>query len=180
MSTDTTDTEPDTTPDAPDTTPDAPDTEAEDAWTPPDKGAWEKLSEKAARRDKALREAQAKIKELSGGKDKTQEPSEADKLREGVKRTAARAVLAGQGIADKAAQAEVLAVLSLSDVEVDESGEVDTEALEERVEKLRRIFGGGATARPRPRLDPKDRGGKDATPADPDAGRYQRFLSGRR
>ena len=166
------------TPDEPDTTPDAPDTNEPDDWTPPDKDAWTKLEQKAARRDKALREAQAKIAELSGAKDKVDEPSEADILREGMKRTAARAVLATSGVTDKEDQSVLLSVLSLDGVEITD-GEVDTEALEERLSDLRRIFGAPAPAKRTPRVDTRDRGGREPVPTDPDAARYRRFMAGR-
>lgn len=174
---------PDVEPDEPDTgtdTPDEPDTDEPDDWTPPDRDAWTKLQEKAKRRDEKLREAQAKIRELEG-KPEDSEPSEADKLRQGMIRTAGRAVLAGSGITDKKDQSVLLDAIKLDGIEVDESGEVDTEALEDRLADLRRILGvGQASGRRVPRMDTRDRGGRDSEPTDPDSARYRRIMAQRR
>lgn len=177
MSEPTPDTEPDEiTPE--DVQADEPDTDAPDEWDPPTKEAWQKLQEKAKRRDEKLREAQAKIAELEGPKDDA--PSEADVLRQGMIRTAGRAVLAGSGITDKKDQSTLLDAIKLDGIEVDASGEVDTEELETRLADLRRILGAGqAPGRRVPRMDTRDRGGRDSEPTDPDAARYKRIMAQR-
>jgi hypothetical protein len=71
----------------------------------------------------------------------------------------------------------VLDVINLSGIEVDEDGEVDTDALESAVENLRRIFGGTAPEKKRaPKMTTRDRGGSVSQPVDPDASRYAQFL----
>ena len=174
-----TDPNPDTEPETPDA-PDTPDTGEADEWTPPDKDAWAKLQKTAERRDKALREAQAKIKELSGQQDKPTEPDKDALANTKILRAEARSVLAGTGITDKDDQLAVLDVLRLDGIDVDDDGEPDTEELEERISKLRKAFGGSAPAARRvPRVDTRDRGGRTAEPADPDKARRLRFLTGR-
>lgn len=170
--TDTTDT-PDTT--EPDTSTDT--TDEPDEWTPPDKDTWTKLQDKAKRRDEKLREAQSELAKLKGDKDKPAEPSEADKLREGMKRTATRTVLVGAGVTDKEDQATLLSVLRLDGVELTDDGEADTDELESQLTELRRILGATGNGKPRtPKIDTRDKGGRDSKPADPDSARYRRIM----
>lgn len=179
MSEDTTDTT-GTEPDEVDTTTDTTDTEeTEPEWTPPDKAAWDKIkakADKAAERDKLLRAAQAEIKALKGGADKPAEPSEADKLREGMKRTAARTALVSAGVTDKADQATLLDVLKLDAVELDDDGEPDTDELETRLAELRRILGAPAPGKRTPRVDTRDKGGRNMEPTNPDQARWRRIM----
>jgi hypothetical protein len=160
-----------------------PDTEEKDEWTPPDKATFDALSEKAkkaadkaAERDKKLREAQAKIKKLESPDSKDTDPDPVSKANARIVRAEAKSVLAANGV-DKADLAVVLDVLNLSGVEVDDDGEVDTDALESAVDNLRRIFGGSAPEKKKvPKVVTRDRGGSSNTPADPDSSRYQQFL----
>jgi len=172
------DIEPDTTTDdgeEPDTT-----TEEPDAWTPPDKAAWDKLNEKAKTRDQKLREAQAEIRRLKSPDSADNEPDPVSVANARIIRAEAKSVLAAAGITDRADVSAVLGVLNLSSIEVDDDGEVDSDALEEVVERLRKAFGGAPT-RPRPpRLDTRDRGGSRGEPVDPDTARRRRFLTGGR
>jgi len=171
--------QPDAEPDEADTTTET-DTAEEDTWTPPDRAAWDKLTEKAKTRDQKLREAQAKIKKLESpdSKDATPDPVSVANAR--IVRAEAKSVLAAAGITDRGDVSAVLGVLDLSSIEVDDDGEVDSDALEEVVERLRRAFGGAPT-RPRPpRLDTRDRGGSRGEPVDPDTARRRRFLTGGR
>lgn len=150
-----------------------------------EKVARSELTKAIARRDKAIEAARRMKVELDAVKAKESgeaEPSEADKLRTGLMRTASRTVLAGVGVTEKADQAKLLEWLRLDDaVELDDSGEADTDALEERVTELRRIFGGPSKPEPRrPRVDTRDRGGRDSSTSDPDSGRYRAFITGSR
>jgi hypothetical protein len=168
-----------TDPDAVDTEQDT-DTEEEEAWTPPSREEWERLSNKAKRRDEKLREAQAELARLRAkdkGEDDDSEPDPAERYRNGLVRTAARATLATvAGVTDRDDQARVLEVLNLSGVEVDDEGDVDTAALEEALTDLRRILGVPAQRTSRPRLDPRDKGGSD-TKVDSDSRRYRDFIT---
>lgn len=175
---------PDVEPDEPDTgtdTPDEPDTD-EPEELPEDHPFRKDMERAAKKRDAAIAKAaklEERLRELEGPKD--DEPSEADKLRQGMIRTAGRAVLAGSGITDKKDQSVLLDAIKLDGIEVDESGEVDTEALEDRLADLRRILGAGqSTGRRVPRMDTRDRGGRDSEPTDPDAARYRRIMAQRR
>lgn len=187
MSTDTTDTttdEPDTGTDEPDT--DTTTTDEVDAWTPPDKETYDKLSaravkavERAQQRDKLLREAQAEIKKLKDPDATDTEPDPIAQANVRLVKASARTALATAGVTDRGEQAAVLAVLNLSDVEVDEDGEVDTDAIDTRIGELRRIFGGKAAAKRAPRLDTRDKGGSGGGDTNPDSARRRAFLSGR-
>lgn len=148
-------------------------------WTPPSREEWERLQNKAAKRDQLLRERQAELAKLK--KPASTEPTEADRLRQGMVRTAGRAVLAALDVKDRDDQSAILDAIRLDGIEVDETGEVDTEELESRIEKLRKILGAPQVIKaPRPRVDTRDRGGRDVKPADPDTARYQRIINGGR
>lgn len=154
--------------------------EPEDDWTPPDREAWEKLRAKAERREAKLRDAQAELAKLRGEQEQTPEPSEADTLRTGLVRTEGRAILAASGITDRKDQAAVLDAIRLDGIEVDEAGDVDADELEKRITALRRILAPAPSGKPlRPRVSTRDQGGRDATPADPDAARYARIMGAR-
>lgn len=154
--------------------------EAEE-WTPPSREEWERLQNKAAKRDQLLRERQAELAKLKGESEKPTEPTEADRLRQGMVRTAGRAVLAALDVKDRDDQSAILDAIRLDGIEVDETGEVDTEELESRIEKLRKILGAPQPVKtPRPRVDTRDRGGRDVKPTDPDTARYQRIINGGR
>jgi hypothetical protein len=162
-------TEPDTTPDTPgqepNTTPDTPESE-------PDMVSRNEFRKVIEQRDKL----KAKIKALSAPDTPAPtEPTEADTLRTALARTASVSVLVTAGIADKADQDAILSIPGmLSDLDVSGDGEVDTSALSERLDTLRRIFGQKAPERTVPRVRTGQR--PDDGPADPDKARYQRIM----
>lgn len=181
MSTDTTDTvdtEPGTGPDDPDTGPDTTD-------SPPDTVARAELDKAVARRDKALqtaRDLKAQLAELQNKDTDKDKPDPVALANQRIVRAEARTMLATvAGVTDKKDQATVLEMLSLDGIEVDDTGEVDTDALEERVTELRRIFGGPEPVKRKvsARVDTRDRAGSGTGSADPDAERYRRIRAGR-
>lgn len=144
------------------------------------------LSKAVKRRDAALkraRDAEARLKALQSGQDgeaPAEDPVAKANLR--VVRTEGRAVLAGFGVTSRDDQNAVLSVLSLADIEVTEDGDVDVEALEERLSSLRRILGGPEEKeqppkKRTPRVDTRDRNGSTGGSADPDKSRWGRILT---
>ncbi|HET9234919.1 MAG TPA: hypothetical protein VFP10_12330 [Candidatus Eisenbacteria bacterium] len=141
------------------------------------------LTKAARRRDRALqraRDAEARLAKLEN-KDGKDEPDPVAEANGRLVRAEAKSVLAAAGVTDREDQAEVLGFLNLSDIEVDSRGDVDTDTLEERVQRLREIFAGTAASngRRRPRVDTRDKGRAGGSASDPDAARYKRIL-GRR
>lgn len=94
-------------------------------------------------------------------------------------RTAAHGVLRGLGVESKEDRIEILDMLKLDDVSVDDDG-ADEDEIEDRINLLRRAFGGKQTPPGRnvPRSTKKTTGGKD-TQTDPDAARYRRIMAGK-
>ena len=128
----------------------------------------------ALARAKKAEDELAKIKAEKEGADK---PDPVKVANERLVRQSARTALAAAGITDKDDQKAVLGVLKLDDIDVDDDGP-DEDAIEERIEELRRILGAGKTEK---RTTPKtvrtqDKGGKGDTTTDPDAARYKRIL----
>jgi hypothetical protein len=157
------DTEQDTSPDAEqDTSPDAEqDTVSRDEFR--------KVIEQ---RDKI----KAELRALKKPKPETPtEPTETDKLRTALARTAGVSVLVRAGITEDADQEAVLSIPGmLSDLDVSDDGMVDTDALAERLDTLRRIFTPKDTRRPVTKI--RTASGGDSGPADPDAARYRKIL----
>jgi hypothetical protein len=153
--------------------------ESDDSEDGPSREAYAKLARKADRRERELRKAQAELAELKKGQEGGGEEDPVAKANQRLVRSAAKAALAEAGV-PRDDQAAVLAVLNLGDIEVDEDGEVDEDEIQERVENLRRIFGGtgGKTRRQTPRVDTRDRSsGREQV--DPDTARYRNILAGR-
>jgi hypothetical protein len=135
-----------------------------------------KWRKRAERRETKLREAQAELAKLRAEKDGTGEPDRDAIANAKLVNAEARAQLAAAGVTEKDDQRTVIAVLNLSDVEVEENGEVDAEVIEERISELRRIFGKGPAPRRTPRVDTRDRGGKPGEKVDADSARFRRIL----
>lgn len=175
MSTDTTAPDTDTTaPDMDTAAPDAgQDTAAPDADTI-SRTEFEKVRQQRDKLKSELRELR-KPKPADTDTDKPAEPTEADKLRTALARTAGVSVLVKAGVTDEADQTAILSIPGmLSDLDVSDDGTVDTEALSERLDTLRRIFTPKDTRRPAPRIRTGQE--QDAGPADPDAARYRKIL----
>lgn len=80
----------------------------------------------------------------------------------------ARVALTTKGITDPAEQKEVMDFLALDSVSVSDDGEVDSDAITERLDTLARIFGKGKqNGRRTPNLDTRDLGGERGKPVDP-------------
>jgi hypothetical protein len=145
---------------------------------PPSTEAYKKLEAKATRREQKLREAQAKIKELEAKDSDTPEVSAEDRANQKLVRASAKTVLAGAGITDRADQSAVLELINLSDIEVDDSGDPDEDEISDRIERLRKVFGGKVEkGRRTPARQTTDRGGNGGN-SDPDSARYRAFLNG--
>lgn len=154
-------------------------------WIPPTQEAWTKLQEKAARREKVLRDRQAEIAALKAASAPPEGTPPADDKEAKANRKliagAARVELASMGVG-KEHHAAILEVLNLDGIPVDDDGEVDSDEVAERIERLRTAFGGVAKTppnpRPRtPRTDTRDQTGAAGAPANPDRARFQRILS---
>lgn len=139
------------------------------------------VAKATARRDKALQRAQAaeaKVKEL----EEKLNPGKADPVAAANRRLVtaeARVVLTGKGITDPTDQKAVLAFLGLDTVDVSDDGDVDSDAITERVEDLARVFGklgGGKGGTRTPRVDTRDRGGEKAKPDDAATARRKAML----
>lgn len=132
-----------------------------------------------ARRDRALKDREAALEQLKALREKYEPASEDPEKRANRKlvHAEARVVLTGAGI-PKDDQATVMQYLGLDDVEVGSDGEVDSDAITERVEALSRIFGRRQAAPGRsPRgIDSRDRGGERGKPVDPAKKRRMEML----
>jgi hypothetical protein len=140
------------------------------------------LDKAIKRRDRALADRRAAREELAKAtKSKDDQPDPVAEANSRLVRAEAKSVLAAAGVTDKDDQAAVLDVLHLADIEVDSRGDVDTDAIEDRVARLREIFGGAASngRRPRPRVDTRDKGRSGSSSSDPDSERYKRILNRR-
>lgn len=149
-----------------------------------------KATKDANRRDRALRKAQAEIAALKNGpapKDGDQKdpaaPDPEAKANRKLVAGAARVELATLGVA-KEDHADILEVLNLDGIDVDDDGEVDADAVAERIEVLRKAFGGTAPVKPlrprSPRITARDQGGTNGEPVNPDAVRWRRILGKQR
>lgn len=136
-----------------------------------------KANDRATRRDKLVRDLQAKVATLEAGKDGDKDkPDPVTVANTRLVRAEARTALAAAGVTDKDSQKAVLSVLNLSGVDVASDGEVDADALEDMMEALKKAFGGTAGKRRQsPPLDTRDKS-KNTAPADPDKDRYARIL----
>lgn len=125
-----------------------------------------------------LKDELRKLKADLAAKDKPkdQEPSEADKLRAALARTAASSVLVGQGITEKADQDAVLALLRTDALDVDADGSVDTDTLTEHLDELRRIFTPKETQRRVVKVDTRKGQGDSGSGVDADTKRYRRII----
>jgi hypothetical protein len=149
---------------------------------PPEPSVWER---RAKSRERKLRAAQAELAKLKAEQNGRTEPDPVEIANRRLVRAEAGRTLAAAGITDRGVQRDVLSVLDLSGIAVDEDGEVDTDAIEERIETLQRVFAtrdtkdtkGGTRS---PKVDTRDRGGRaPGKPADPDEARYSRILGQR-
>lgn len=153
----------------------------DDGWTPPSREEWERLSGAARRREALLRKAQARIAELEGRAsgsegDRGGEDDPVARANARLVRAEARAALAAIGV-PRDRMGDVLDVLNLSAISVDDSGEVDSDAVADLVDRLKSVFGGLSEARRAlPRVDPRERA-RSVAPADPDSARYRRILT---
>jgi hypothetical protein len=142
------------------------------------------LKKAIGRRDRALKEKAALADQLRALKEKY-EPEKADPVKVANRRLVAaeaRVVLTGKGITDPGDQKEVMDFLALDSVTVSDDGEVDSDTLTDRVERLSSIFGklggGGGNGRRTPRVDTRDRGGEKAKPEDAASRRRREMLRG--
>ncbi len=137
------------------------------------------LAKAIARRDRAISEARRLRKELDEKNKKDEEKDPVAEANGRLVRTAAHGVLRGLGVESKEDRIEILDMLNLSDIDVDEDG-ADEDAIEEKIDLLRRAFGAksGAPGRTRPNSVKSKRETKE-TNSDPDAARYARII-GRR
>jgi hypothetical protein len=141
------------------------------------------LQKAIRRRDRAIaenRKLKAQLAEKEKAEKKDDEPDPVAEANSRLVRTAAHGVLRGLGVEDKSDRVEILDLLNLSDVDVDDDG-ADEDAIEEKIETLRRVFGAdGKPTRRVPRTtSAKDKGGNSKDTTDPDAARYRRII-GRR
>jgi hypothetical protein len=143
------------------------------------------LTKAIKRRDAALARARKAEAALAAATKKDGEDDKPDPVavaNERLVKASARTVLAGIGVTDKEDQRTILAVLNLSDVEVDDEDGPDEDAIEERISDLRRILGGKEPVkqtRVPKSTSSKDKGSSGST-ADPDAARYRAFMAGKR
>lgn len=141
----------------------------------------EKWKKRAAARDRKLREAQAELAKLRA-KEEGNEPDPVAQANARLVAASARTQLAAAGVTDREDQRAVIGLLRLDDIEVDADGDVDEEAIEERIERLRTILGTKTEKRERrtPRVDTRDKGaGTKDTTTDADSQRYRRILGAR-
>ena len=142
--------------------------------------AYKKLQAKAERRERALRKAQDELAAIRKEKDGEGEEDPEVRANQKLIRASAKAVLAGAGVTDRAAQSEVLELINLADIEVDASGDPDEDEISERIERLRKALGAGP-AKPAKRTpagrSATDRGGSSEGSLTPDQKRYRAFLN---
>jgi hypothetical protein len=131
------------------------------------------------RRDAALKRAQRAEEEAAALREKY-EKDKTDPVKVANQRLVkaeARVVLTAAGITDTGDQREVMSFLSLDDVTVDNDGNVDSDAIQERLDTLKRVFGKGQKDTKRtPRIDTRDKGGNGAKPDDPATARRKSML----
>lgn len=144
----------------------------------PDTVSRAELDKAIATRDKVkreLREIREKLK-ATDTKDKA-EPTEADKLRAALVRTAGVSALVTGGVTDKADQDAILSMLKVDGLDVSEDGTVDTDSLTDTLDTLRRIFTpkDSGKARP-PRVDTKRGQSDSGSGVDSDTLRYRKLL----
>jgi hypothetical protein len=144
---------------------------------------FKKLQAKAARRENALRKTQAELAKLKAEKEKPEgEPDPVAKANARLLNASARTVLTAAGVTEKEDQKTILSMIDLSDVDVDEDDGPDEEAIEEKIDTLRRIFGkSSAPEKPGSRVPrgvrAPDRGKGESV--DPDTARYRKIIAGR-
>ena len=166
-------------PDPPEDPPAAPpeDPPADPPEDPPEEDP--ELKKAIKRRDAALAAKKRAEEELAAYRAK-HEPDKADPVKAANRRlvtASARTVLTAAGITEKEDQKEVLGYLDLDSVDVTDDGDVDEDAIQERVDALRRIFGGKAPAGKRtPRIDPRDKGGDNGKTRDAASQRRREML----
>jgi hypothetical protein len=168
--------DPDNDPDNPDNDPDQgkPDPKDKKDTTDPE------VAKAIRRRDAAIKARQTAEAEVAALKEKYEkDKTDPIKVANGrLVKAEARTVLTAAGVTDKSDQAAILDFLGLDSVSVTDSGEVDTGAIEDRVEELRRIFG-KAPAKPAkrtPSVDGKRGQGDGAKPADAAQARRRAML----
>lgn len=132
------------------------------------------------RRDAALTRAQKAEEEAKRLRDKY-EPEKADPVKVANRRLVtaeSRVVMTAAGITDREDQQALASFLDLDSVAVDDDGTVDSDAIQERLEKLAGILGKAAkkTRPPVPRVETKDRGGEKAKPTDSATARRKAML----
>jgi hypothetical protein len=176
---DPTDPPPQDPPDPVDPPQDPPDPPDDDPTDPPDPPKDPELAKAIKRRDAALAAKKRADDELAALKAKY-EPDKADPVKAANRRLVtaeARTVLTAAGITEREDQKEVLGFLDLDSVSVTDDGDVDADAIQDRVEALRRIFGGKAPAGKRtPRVDTRDKGGDNGKPLDAASKRRREML----
>lgn len=134
----------------------------------------EKWKKRAIRREDQLTKAQEELAKLKGEKEK---PAEEDPLQKANRRlvhASARTVLTAAGVTDKDAQATVLSMLNLSDIDVDDEDGPDEDEIEKRLTKLREALAPREVRRRPGNVSPKDRGA--GSPVDADTARYRRII----
>jgi hypothetical protein len=144
------------------------------------------LQKAIKRRDAAIARARKAEEALAAAtkKDGDDKPDPVEVANRRLVNASARTVLASAGVTDKEDQKTILAVLNLSDIDVDDDDGPDEDAIEERISDLRRILGGKAPVEKRtgsrvPKsTSSSDKGGSSNT-ADADAARYRRFMAGK-
>lgn len=136
------------------------------------------LAKAQKRRDAALARAQKAEEEAKTLREKYEKSDEDPVVKANRRLVSAegRVVLTAAGVA-KEDQAAVLRYLDLDSVHVGDDGAVDSDAIQERVEELSRIFGGQKKDTKRsPRLDTRDKGGEKAKPEDAATARRRAML----
>lgn len=152
---------------------DPPDDDPEDPPKDPE------LQKAIRRRDAALAAKKKADDELAALKAKY-EPDKADPVKTANRRlvtASARTVLTAAGVTEKEDQKAVIGFLDLDSISVTDDGDVDEDAIQERVEDLKRIFGkGGGGGRRTPRVDTRDKGGDNGKPQDAASKRRREML----
>lgn len=155
-----------------------PDGDGDDPKDPP-KDLDPELKKAQKRRDAALARAQKAEEEAKALREKYEKAEEDPEKRANRKLIQAEArVVLGEAGVSKDDHQKVMRYLALDDIAVDGDGNVDSDTIQERVEELARIFGKRQEKARAPRLDPRDRGGEKAKPADAAAKRRREMLRG--
>lgn len=135
--------------------------------------------EKAIRRRDAALAAKKKAEDELAALRAKHEPDKADPVKAANRRLVtaeARTVLTAAGITEREDQKVVLGYLDLDSVSVTDDGDVDADTIQDRVEDLKRIFGGKAQPRRTPRVDTRDKGGDNGKPQDAASRRRREML----